>query len=404
MKFLGKLAELLDLKEDFEKFRIEHSMVLNNAKQHGKLCLSIHPLDYMTMSDNDGGWTSCMSWQEGGCYRQGTVEMMNSPMVVVTYLCASEDMYIDVDKTWNSKKWRELFIINEHVITPVKPYPYHDEKMTEECLTWLNELSGKIYSDDNFLFENGDNRYLNYYRLNATTRKMYNDFASCQHLTKIKLPVPEKREGKIIRWSFNYSGKSECMWCGSTDSDYIEESSLLCDNCSDNNQYKRCCCCNERIDLEYDDYFCNNDGEYYCSSCRDEYYTYDEINEEWISREDAVEIYLASSRNPEANAHNLYTTHNSALFTHEYILSDKDENGEFIVHRNKEGEYYIYIDQAPFKFLNAIFGNGAEICLNRLRDYITDKESYRGYECIDIAHANYWDFTSRRRKVKIIPE
>ena len=45
----------------FEKFRVQHSMVLNEKIGKGNICISIHPLDFMTMSDNASDWSSCMS-------------------------------------------------------------------------------------------------------------------------------------------------------------------------------------------------------------------------------------------------------------------------------------------------------------------------------------------------------
>jgi hypothetical protein len=93
MKALGKVVEAYNLDQEmFEEFRIAHSQILNDKKLSGRLCLSIHPLDYMTMSDNESDWGSCMSWREGGCYRRGTVEMMTSPVVVVAYLKSEIDM------------------------------------------------------------------------------------------------------------------------------------------------------------------------------------------------------------------------------------------------------------------------------------------------------------------------
>ena len=79
----------------FEDFRICHSLIHNQKKIKGNLFLSIHPLDYWTMSDNNCGWESCMSWSGHGGYRQGTVEMMNSPWVVVAYI-NSDDKYLSI--------------------------------------------------------------------------------------------------------------------------------------------------------------------------------------------------------------------------------------------------------------------------------------------------------------------
>jgi hypothetical protein len=88
----------------FEEFRLEHSRILNQKTLVGDLCLSIHPLDYMTMSDNDYDWSSCMSWIDGE-YRQGTVEMMNSACVIVAYIKGRNDYSIQ-NYQWTNKKWR----------------------------------------------------------------------------------------------------------------------------------------------------------------------------------------------------------------------------------------------------------------------------------------------------------
>ena len=103
LKTLGKLIEGfgLDMKE-FEQYRIKHSQILNQKKLKGTLCISIHPLDYVTMSDNDSGWESCMSWENSGCYRQGTVEMMNSTCVVVAYLEAEFGNATEYVVTYNA--------------------------------------------------------------------------------------------------------------------------------------------------------------------------------------------------------------------------------------------------------------------------------------------------------------
>jgi hypothetical protein len=111
-KVLGKLANILNL-PGWEDFRICHSQILNQKDLGGNLTISIHPLDYMTMSDNSYGWESCMSWESEGGYRQGTVEMMNSRSVVIAYLSGEDKMRIG-DDFWNSKKWRMWLFLEDH--------------------------------------------------------------------------------------------------------------------------------------------------------------------------------------------------------------------------------------------------------------------------------------------------
>ena len=371
MKYVGKLAEIAGMKDEFEQFRLEHSVILNTSKQHGKVCLSIHPLDFMTMSDNDSNWESCMSWHDNGCYRMGTVEMMNSPTVVVGYLSASTPMNINGDE-WNNKKWRQLFVINEHVITAVKPYPYVDEALTRTCLEWLNELSGNQYSEDIYDFGDGENRYLNYYRLAAETKYMYNDFRSCNHLTKIKLPVPDKREGVVIRWRFNYSGPTQCMCCGKTEDDvsFANADTLLCDDCRENSNWVYCEHCGCRIDPDNDEYWCTEDGDYYCPDCRDEYFTWDDIYGEYVYNDYAIRVWVARDRNNPEASHDIYQ--DRWFWTNESFADER------YAHESEErpGEYYILIDEVPRRILTCIFGNGSW-SINDIKNYI-DKESYAG--------------------------
>ena len=70
----------------FEKWRNAVSDLNINKDIKADLVFSIHPLDYMTMSDNNCDWSSCMSWTSHGSYSAGTIEMMNSNMAIIAYL------------------------------------------------------------------------------------------------------------------------------------------------------------------------------------------------------------------------------------------------------------------------------------------------------------------------------
>lgn len=264
-KMIGKIAKAYSIPY-FEEFRLKHSQALNQKTLHGKLCLSIHPLDYMTMSDNDSGWSSCMSWKNNGCYRQGTVEMMNSPMVIVAYLAAKEPMKLieDKDYLWSNKKWRELFIVNENIISEVKAYPYDNHNITDECLNWLRELANKYYgyekyTDKIYTFDTCEPNY-SYKDVTVTphTNIMYNDFGSDHHVIYSK-DVEEKSA-----YNFSYSGESECMICGASgeDFDWDTEEDLTDLDCS---EIVRCYVCDDKIynnDPSYE-----VDGYTLCSWC-----------------------------------------------------------------------------------------------------------------------------------------
>ena len=291
-KVLGKLASTFHI-NGYEDFRLTHSLCLNQKLLKGELCLSIHPLDYMTMSDNACGWDSCMSWQQPGDYRMGTVEMMNSPYIVVAYLRASENMPIDSDLFWNSKKWRQLFVVTPELITGIRQYPYVSDELSGISLQWLRELAQKNagwgpYEDTTVKINNCETNifasiekevYIEFY-----THLMYNDF-SRNHLAYISADIPE-------HFSLCFSGETECMRCGDLlDSNYHDDTSLL--TCEDCEHIVRCMECGERINPDSAVYLA--DGAV-CQYCYENYYNECHLCESIVHESDRTTVYIRDGK------------------------------------------------------------------------------------------------------------
>ena len=302
MRLIGKIATAFNI-PGFEEFRIAHSMVLNDKKLYGNLCLSIHPMDYMTMSDNFSHWSSCMSWQEDGDYRAGTIEMMNSPCVVVAYLKSSEDMTYWVNNgqdTWNNKKWRCLFVVDKDVIFHVKNYPYNNNSITDQCLFFLKELAeknlGYHYDNEVTVFDSFKTfEYKGVTRgVHPHTEIMYNDCSS--HQRGILNPEPEENILNI-----NFSGIYTCMWCGEVGD--VPSDSVVCYDCSDD---YRCCSCGEYLDPDETYEYC---GEIYCESCYNDMFYTDDLTDESIHESEVVNLYL---------------------FENDEALRDKHRNGKYL--------------------------------------------------------------------------
>lgn len=257
MRALAKIAESFKIPK-FEDFRICHSLVHNQKRIKGELTLSIHPLDYWTMSDNDCGWESCMNWRDCGGYRQGTVEMMNSPCVIVAYIAAKEPMHIDHNYEWNSKKWRQLFIVNKEVILGIKDYPYHNPELSDMIAQWIKELAeenlGWKYcteKPEHFVqgveVHNPKDIDKIGFKLVFCSNHMYTDVGALpyhpmylgEELTAESSAVHKYSNGNKV-WEFNYSGASQCVSCGELDPHLAEDSSLCCEKCED---IIRCCEC-----------------------------------------------------------------------------------------------------------------------------------------------------------------
>ena len=286
MKVLSKVTKSFNIGvevgeggiSDFEHFRIQHSLALNQKVLRGDLCLSIHPLDYMTMSDNRECWSSCMSWADYGEYRLGTVEMMNSPCVVVAYLASKDHEYkwgSGEDFVWTSKKWRSLFIVDKDFIMNIKSYPYHNDNLTKAAIAELAKMSGwgeveiapYDYRWDKRDQVIGGKKFF----IQCSTGAMYNDFGS-NHFVAVN-PNTEKEE--LIYTNYYYSGKTQCMVCGEQ-MHGDEADTLTCDSC-DPREY--CACCEERI---YNDSYTYEtaDGDILCEYCWCENTVTDAITEE----------------------------------------------------------------------------------------------------------------------------
>lgn len=281
VKALQKISKIYNV-DGFEEFQTNYSRIFNEKNLTGRLVISIHPLDYMTMSDNDCGWDSCMSWKEEGDYRMGTVEMMNSPYVIVAYLESKKDMvlrhnyYSHETSYWNNKKWRELFIFSKDCIVPIKGYPYNNRELELMVLSWLKEVGKNIgweYDDTLYTFYGEDASKLWYhpeglgedepepsikFDLRFSCNTMYNDL--CGDRDHYIYILKNHEERKVIH--MNFSGPAECMDCGERIYNTEDDPMLLiCPKC---NGCVKCADCGRWI-LEDDAYYVN--GRAYCYEC-----------------------------------------------------------------------------------------------------------------------------------------
>lgn len=352
IRILGKMARdtkdacIIDL---YEKLRIVLSRHTNQKELHGNLCLSIHPLDYMTMSDNNSGWDSCMSWVEQGDYRAGTVEMMNSPYVVVAYVESEHKQATFAGSiTWNNKKWRELFLMTPNLITEIKPYPYINEFFTKEALRRLGALQPEANFSEAFgmpvrkTFTYKDKELV--FRPHANY--MYNDFgltASNKHWAIIN-------EDNLDSWQtqINYSGTMNCMSCGEGidyKSDYSNE--VFCAPCLGETNFV-CDCCGRLVRN-------NNESSYWvgdrliCTDCCENYITYDPILGEDVFTDDTYSLYLVIKDEKDKEPHNIwdyvYTTVDSFSCDDRFNIDEPRYD-------SSDGIYYV----CPEDFTDKRFG------------------------------------------------
>ena len=400
MRLIHKLGKAYapDQEAVFERLRINLSKITDNKIDHGTYCLSIHPLDYMTMSDNTYNWTSCMNWMEdgGGCYRRGTVEMMNSPLVVVAYVRGDDELSFGWNNSWNSKRWRNLFIIDEQgVITEVRAYPYHEPSLTQIGLDWLSEIFGFGETEDVVLSNDDynagicaikvDNNEVGTIRF--TTRAMYNDF---RYIHKAKITSADKVDGLRIQ----YSAPATCMCCGRTeDYSWGDEHWVLCENCQPGLRCASCGCIVSEDDAYYDE-----NGDVYCYDCWNDNFVHDDIHDTNVPVEESFSVRL--SKTDEQGIKTAYSIDSliasdcsyDDLFNYEGIEKWKQENGHTVWSDEYIDKREWYHEKYPAQYEDTVFIDINDASAELLREFWS---MFFGW------HRDLWSF-SREKMIEDI--
>ena len=360
MKALAKIAEEYGKTEEFEEFRLAHSRILNIKKIEGELVISIHPLDFMTMSDNASGWSSCMSWKECGCYRRGTVEMMNSDIVVVAYLKGKQDMKVP-GGYWNNKKWRQLFIVDHDFMAGVKPYPYYCDELTKTVMETLEQLAkvnwGKDYMgiikydmDEGHVALNDT-----YYHIYFETNTMYNDLENVEY-TYVNLASDIERK----RIFCNYSGVENCMYCGRLEEyDYDAcdpEGLLVCCEC-----YQTVCCyvCGDCHDI---DSMVEVDGHMVCEYCYERNTCETVDDNEYHLEDDVTYIHLTGTKE------GLHWSNERIPVWSAYDSDFIKENFNINEFHYSDGTYYVTVDECKPHGLE-LFGFNIDFDMEEIENY-----------------------------------
>lgn len=114
MKMIKAFKKFIPNKEILKELQIAANTVHQNRNIEGTLCISVHPLDYLSISENNEDWTSCHTLD--GDYRAGNLSYMADSSTVVVYIKSDENEILPNfpdDVPWNSKKWRILLYVSE---------------------------------------------------------------------------------------------------------------------------------------------------------------------------------------------------------------------------------------------------------------------------------------------------
>lgn len=295
----------------------EASMIIQEDKIEGTLCFSVHPLDFLSLSENNHNWSSCHSLKSD--YRAGNLSLMVDRCTFIAYLKSDKDEQLKNFPPfikWNSKKWRTLFFLSDRrdIVFNARQYPFSINEQINAVKEYIGALFGitfsewhnellKTYFVDDFVVGLGDG----YLGMGPTLKSLsevvvdkselhYNDIL----YSTVTSPMwaYKMRNGGVFstitsRVETNSKSKIEmggevmCIHCGQHP--IPEGSSMLCVECElkygecASDLYGICSCCGEPCYIEdstwdaYDDLYCPNCAEdvlVTCSNCGEHYRDY----------------------------------------------------------------------------------------------------------------------------------
>ena len=123
------------------------SQMIQENKIKGTLCFSVHPLDFLSSSENTYNWRSCHALD--GEYRAGNLSYMIDDCTFMVYLKGADDTCLSAFPStvkWNSKKWRMLVHASkdDKLIFAGRQYPFSSKSGIDLVLRIYNNLIPNI--------------------------------------------------------------------------------------------------------------------------------------------------------------------------------------------------------------------------------------------------------------------
>lgn len=234
------------------------SQVIQKTKVEGTLCISIHPLDYMTISENNMNWRSCHALD--GEYRAGNLSYMLDPSTVVCYIKSNSDTQLrsfPQGMLWNNKKWRVLLHFQKdfNIVYVNRQYPFSSDDLIYELqhtapMMYAGFGSTRYYiSNNGFKEVNGIPLSQNYFTYKGRVINpveacggdeqslQYNDFIYSPHYTPQFIRNDRKfflSDGFDTALKICQTEIGKRVKCPCCNSEYLTDSDcFVCETCKD---------------------------------------------------------------------------------------------------------------------------------------------------------------------------
>lgn len=295
MKIIRSFKYFINNKEILTDIQNRASMIIQEDAVEGTLCLSVHPLDFLSSSENTYNWRSCHSLD--GEFRAGNLSYMADNTTVICYLKGANNVILPdfpMSVPWNNKKWRMLLYFNEDntVFFAGRQYPFKADsaldKIREIIMALIPQGEGAYsqWTDDKIESINGSmlsRTYINLFDNLYPIKKIVKD-ESIYHfndLLESSCYTPYYMYRTTIPWycvnnevipdiiPLSIGAKVKCICCG--EKKVKSPSLLFCKECAleysdmENDDIIVCDCCGKRMFIE--DSQTLEMGESLCDEC-----------------------------------------------------------------------------------------------------------------------------------------
>lgn len=330
MKLLKAFKFFEDDAETLNRLQSAASMIIQENKIEGTLCLSVHPLDFLSSSENNHNWRSCHALD--GDYRAGNLSYIQDKSTVLCYLRSDKMERIPnfpTDVLWNSKKWRVLLFFSDNwdLLFAGRQYPFNTEAGIEFVKNNLLPSAGLDHWSDwtGELIKNGTNAGIDFYytspyipvgnKLRALNDVIedakdalhYNDLlhSTCYspiyayRVEEMAFPSPFKKDNALIsvtkhNTKIHVGHNCKCLRCGNGLITMTE--SMMCEPCEleygteDREEFGTCPCCGRRFIFDDGGWVesVSGGGEIICEDCLDDYACECENCGEWFYTDDMI--------------------------------------------------------------------------------------------------------------------
>lgn len=318
-KIVKSFKYFIDDKQLLADLQNKASEIIQENKVEGYLTFSVHPLDFLSSSENTYNWRSCHALD--GEYRGGNLSYMCDQGTMMVYLSGEDNLklpHFPEDVPWNSKKWRMLLHFDQSLdcCFAGRQYPFFSPGALEKVfeifsdhmatieMTWgngpqrekwlgwyddyienyANQISGREvhFEDDRYYILNGCicDKYETV--LDAPNSLHFNDITRSSCYTKPYYMYKSYYHHSPI--TFRIGAAIKCLRCG--EALINGDDSMMCSECecqygtSDSDEYRVCDYCGTRFYYEDawwvgDDIVCPHCADtetFVCDECEDRYY------------------------------------------------------------------------------------------------------------------------------------